>query len=252
MTFKKNLQEVTKNYLGGNGLMRTITYNHYLIIIDDQGHIAKKYSNHKFLNDFLPKEENFIFEYNKNYLLIIDGELYESTSTKTANNISTNKIDKLNNEEITDLVSRSELEELYNNKGDEIRYCFNTDGKEITSDIPTEKEIIELVKSRLKKDVVFIKEDPDCRLDQWVFDYMDLSIKNLKIDQIPPKTKFISDNLIIIKLKNGIIRPIKISCKFMDKNNYEVNYTKYDSPNLAKISTKEDVKVRSLRGKHAI
>lgn len=252
MTFKTNLQEVSKNYLGGNGLMRTISYNHYLIIIDNQGRIIKKYSNYSFLNNFIAKEESFIFEYNRNYILIIDGELYESISSKTSDNIATNKIIKLSSEEFTEMVSREKLEELYNNQGNEMRYCFNPEGKEITSNIPTEEEFIELVKSRLTKDVSFIKENPDCRLDQWVFDYMDLSIKNLKIDQIPPKTKFISDNLIVVKIRNGIIRPIKISCQFMDKDNYEVNYIKYGSPNLAKFKQKEDVKTRALRGKHAI
>ena len=252
MKHNENVQKVQKEFIGGNGLQRTISYNKYLIIIDDEGKIDKYYTNHKYLGSLLKKEQQVVFRYNKKYLLIIDGELYECASIKTMDNIAINKICNLIPSEEEKYVNRDELEQIYNQKEHEIRFCFTLDGEEITSNIPTEEEIVQLVQSKMHKELEYIKENPDCRVDKKFFEFMNNSIENMNISDVPKNTKFMKDNLLIVKVKLGVIYPVQVSCEFIDKYTYNIKYTHFEVPVRTKDMEKNNIKTRSLRGNHAV
>lgn len=253
MKHNENAQYVQKEFIGGNGLQRTIYFNKYLIIINEDGKVEKHYTNHKYLSGVLKQEVKIVFKYNTKCLLIIDGELYECNSYKLTDDISINKLFNLIPTELEEkYVDRLELEDIYDKGENEIRYCFSLDGEEITTGIPTEKEIVQLVQSKLYKEMEFIKENPDCRVDKKLYEFMDKSIENMTISEVPKNTKFIKDNLFVIKVKNGIIKPLLVSCEFIDKNTYNVKFTHFEEPIRTKDVEKTKAKVRSLRGNHAI
>ena len=233
-------QEANQGRLGQFGYIINVKYKKYIIVIDESGYALNYFKEDNIINSLVSSNKQITLDLNKKYLVIIDGLFYEVYIHDAQEEIICD-INELKSDKFSRVVDRSELEEIYNANENNIKLKYDSNGKNITKNIPNEKEIVSLIQSKLYKDLEYISDNPDIRIDSFAYKFFKDSIERMSIKDVPSNIKFIKDNMIIVTIENGEFNPLVISCEFIDKDNYRIDYIEYTN-NLKK----ENEKVRKI------
>lgn len=206
---------------------------------------------------------NQIFNYDEPYISIGDGHIVESYVVKDGNS-ALMLTKKLNETDRISYMSRMELEKLFHKSSDDEQlYTMNLeggfDGEDYSIEIPSEETILNCAKKQLTNDLERYKEiilgsknyypTPFNKSD---VNLLENCINNMSVDCLLENTKFINDDIVVVRVKNKDISINVYSIRFIKPENYKVSIsdvpvTKYTLEQLKfltpKINLLKDAKI---------
>lgn len=186
---------------------------------------------------------NQLFEYDKTYIRIVDGNIIESYAIKDNDEaLLINKAMSIFKR--TDYRTRNEIEKLLDKSSypNDNVYFLSLNGGIYSNEykIPSEEMIIQFAKKYMQKnmDRFNVGINTKCNstnvvgdylnVDPYFLDFIQEKIDDFDIDDIPFEVALFNEPMLIIKTNNEGISIQYIDIFFVSRNNYKVNF--YDIP----------------------
>lgn len=207
---------------------------------------------------------NQIFNYDEPYISIGDGHIVESYVVKDGNS-ALMLTKKLNETDRISYMTRMELEKLFQKSSDDEQlYTMNLGGgfyeEDYSIEIPSEETILSCAKTQLMKNLEEYKKSilPSDRsilpkpFNESGVNLLENCINNMSVDCLLENTKFINDDIVVVRVKNKDISINVYSIRFIKPENYKVSIsdvpvTKYTLEQLKfltpKINLLKDTKI---------
>ena len=185
-----------------------------------------------------------LFDYDKVYVMIKDGNVYEKYIVRDGNSaLVLTKF--VNSNDRVLMLSREELDNLFNNNS----YLMNLDGgfyKDLC--IPKEEDIVSLLKDKYRRELEEYRDSNDDTISEDMLGLLDNSINSISIDNIPADTYLTDDDIVMVKIDKDNIIVSVYTIMFMGRDKYMVKVYDYlmDKYSLSLESLKDMpiVKVR--------
>ena len=263
------VERVSKPYVGSDCVQVNVGYNDSLTIFSRDGiiyHDVIDYpcvSINRYMEDdrrksfayaniptYISKNGLFevkhtiqLFDYDKVYVMIKDGNVYEKYIVRDGNSaLVLTKF--VNSNDRVLMLSREELDNLFNNSNS---YLMNLDGgfyKDLC--IPKEEDIVSLLKDKYRRELEEYRDSDDDTIGEDMLGLLDNSINNISIDDIPTDTYLTDDDIVMVKIDKDNITVSVYTIIFMGRDKYMVRAYDYlmDKYSLESLKDMPTVKFR--------
>lgn len=263
------VERVSKPYIGSDFVQLSIGYNDSLTIFSKDGiiyHDVIDYpcvSINRYMEDdrinyftyaniptYISKNGLFevkhtiqLFDYNKVYVMIKDGDIYEQYAVRDGDRaLVLTKLVKSSDRVL--MLSREELDNLFNNSNS---YLMNLGGvfyKDLS--IPKEEDIVDLLKDKYRRELKEYRDSGDDIISEDMLGLLDNSINSISIDNIPADTYLTDDDIVMVKIDKDNITVSVYTIMFMGRDRYMVKVYDYlmDKYSLESLKDMPIVKVR--------
>ena len=184
-----------------------------------------------------------LFDYDKVYVMIKDGDIYEQCAVRDGDRVLV--LTKLvNSNDRVLMLSREELDNLFNNSNS---YLMNLGGvfyKDLS--IPKEEDIVDLLKDKYRRELKEYRDSGDDFISEDMLGLLDNSINSISIDNIPADTYLTDDDIVMVKIDKDNIIVSVYTIMFMGRDKYMVKVYDYlmDKYSLESLKDMPIVKVR--------
>lgn len=263
------VERVSKPYIGSDCVQLNIGYNDSLTIFNRDGIIyhdvidypcvsinrymeddRRNYFTYANIPTYISKNGLFevkhtiqLFDYDKVYVMIKDGDIYEQYAVRDGNRaLVLTKLVKSSDRVL--MLSREELDNLFNNSNS---YLMNLGGvfyKDLS--IPKEEDIVDLLKDKYRRELKEYRDSGDDIISEDMLGLLDNSINSISIDNIPADTYLTDDDIVMVKIDKDNITVSVYTIMFMGRDRYMVKVYDYlmDKYSLEPLKDMPIVKVR--------